>query len=185
MKRLFDLVVSLAALSTLMPLMVVVAIIIKLDSKGPVFFRQDRVGLNGETFSIYKFRSMADLQSSDVPYNTRPNDPRITAVGRFIRATSIDEIPQLLNVLFGEMSIVGPRPDLEIQQKDYEADEWRVRHTVSPGITGLAQVNGRSKISFADRIRHDLYYARHHDISLDIKIILRTFKIVFSGRDSN
>jgi lipopolysaccharide/colanic/teichoic acid biosynthesis glycosyltransferase len=124
-------------------------------------------------------------QTQNAPYNTRRNDPRITRVGRFIRSTSIDELPQLFNVLLGDMSIVGPRPDLELQRNNYQPEEWQIRHIVRPGITGLAQVNGRSNISLQDRIEYDIKYVRTHDFWLDFKIILRTFAVVFFGRNTN
>ena len=185
MKRLFDIFVSLVSLLLLGPVLLLVAIAIRLDSPGPALFRQPRVGLGGQAFSIYKFRSMKVSQGPQAPYNTQPNDARITAVGKFIRATSIDELPQLINVLKGEMSIVGPRPDLPRMEKDYAPSDWRLRHSVKPGINGLAQVNGRSSIEFKDRLRYDLKYARSAGILLDLRIILKTAAIVFTGRNSN
>lgn len=124
-------------------------------------------------------------RDENAPYNTQQNDPRITRVGRFIRATSIDELPQLWNILKGEMSIVGPRPDLEIQKKDYKPEDWQLRNSVRPGITGLAQVNGRSNLSFEKRLDFDLTYARTHGFLLDMMIILRTAKVVFLGTNTN
>lgn len=185
MKRLFDFFTSLIALILLLPLLLVVAITIKLESDGPVFFRQPRVGQNGRIFSICKFRSMSVSSDSEGPYNTQQNDLRVTRVGKFIRATSIDELPQLINVLKGEMSIVGPRPDLERMASDYDPADWQLRNSVKPGITGLSQVNGRSNISYADRLRFDLEYARSHDFITDLKIILKTVKIVLRGSNAN
>ena len=184
-KRLFDVVVGVLALILLTPLMLVVALLIRFDSPGPALFRQQRVGLGGREFSICKFRSMAVSRDPDAPYNTQVNDPRITAVGKFIRATSIDELPQLINVVKGEMSIVGPRPDLPRMERDYDPSDWRLRHSVRPGITGLAQVNGRSSLGFEDRLRYDLEYAGSPGFFTDLRILGKTLALVFARRDTN
>lgn len=185
MKRLFDFSAALAGLLVLAPVFLLVSVLIKLDSPGPVFFRQNRVGRDGVPFKIYKFRSMVVSSTPGLAYNTAPNDPRITRVGRFIRATSLDEIPQLINVLAGDMSIVGPRPDLQLQEQDYDAESWRLRSSVRPGVTGLAQVNGRSNLSFEERLRYDLEYVKKRSMLLDLKILLRTVMVILRGTDVN
>jgi lipopolysaccharide/colanic/teichoic acid biosynthesis glycosyltransferase len=184
-KRLLDTFTSLVLLILLSPLIALIGILIKLETSGPMFFTQQRVGLNGQLFSICKFRSMyvgSEIQGS---HSTSENDPRITRVGRFIRATSLDELPQLVNVLKGEMSIVGPRPDLMIQKADYSPEDWNLRISVRPGITGLAQVNGRSNCTFEERLNYDLEYTRSHDILLDLKILFKTAEVVLFRKNIN
>jgi exopolysaccharide biosynthesis polyprenyl glycosylphosphotransferase len=192
-KRAVDTVVSLAALIVLAPLMVTVAILIKTTSPGPVFFAQDRVGMNQRRFRIYKFRSMvidaeekkkelAHLNEiADGPAFKMKNDPRITKIGRFIRKTSIDELPQLFNVLHGEMSLVGPRPPLPDEVKKYE---WlfRKRLSVKPGITCVWQISGRSNITFERWMEMDNEYIENWSIWLDIKILFKTVPAVLLGR---
>ena len=185
MKRVFDFVAASLGLLLLSPLMLLIALLIKFDSPGPVLYRQPRVGLHGRIFSICKFRSMSVSQGPDAPYNTQPGDPRITRIGRFIRASSIDELPQLINVVRGEMSIVGPRPDLELQRADYSPDDWRRRISVRPGITGLAQISGRSEIGFEQRLAYDLEYVERQDFLFDLGIILKTIAAVVLRRQSN
>ena len=170
MKRLMDIVLSLAALVLLSPLLLLVAFWIVLDSGWPVFFRQTRVGQGGQPFGILKFRSMRTDAATTGPYFTQANDTRITGVGHFIRRTSIDELPQLLNVLKGEMSLVGPRPDVPAQQSLYTPDNWATRCSVRPGITGLAQVRGRSQASFEQRLAFDLEYVKSVSVTLDMRI---------------
>lgn len=191
-RRLLDLLVSSAALLLLAPLLALTALAIKCDTRGPILFRQTRVGHNGKPFSIYKFRSMsldaetrreAILSTSDregVCFKSR-SDPRITRVGRFIRRFSIDELPQILNVLRGEMSIVGPRPALPCEVEAYPA-RARGRLAVKPGITGVWQVSGRADIGFDKMIDMDLAHAASRTILLDIVVILMTFRAVVSGR---
>ena len=177
-KRIFDFGLSLTGLMMLLPLFALVAVLIKLDSKGPVFFRQQRVGINGRPFVLFKFRSMvfdADKQGSIV---VKKKDPRITRVGRFLRESSLDELPQLLNILKGEMSLVGPRPTLAYQVERYDQRQMG-RLAVRPGVTGWAQVNGRSSLSWPERIELDLWYVENWSFWLDIKIILRTFLVFF------
>lgn len=183
MKRLFDILISLVLLLLLLPLFVMVGIAIKVDSKGPIYFRQDRIGLNGEVFSMNKFRSMVFTGNVDETSLTIVNDPRITRVGAFIRGTSLDELPQLLNVLNGEMSIVGPRPDRLIQKEDYHPRDWNIRNRVRPGITGLAQISGRSNSTFENRLHHDIEYANTHNFFLDLKIIMKTIAVVLLRRN--
>lgn len=181
-KRIFDFALSLISLIILLPILLIISIIIKLDSKGPVFFKQERLGKNGKVFLIYKFRTMVD-NAEDIGTGlfTNENDPRITKIGSFLRKTSLDELPQLINVLKGEMSIVGPRPPVPYYPYKYEdySDEQRLRFSVLPGITGYAQVNGRNEVEWDERIEYDVYYAKNWSLVLDIKVILKTFKIVF------
>lgn len=184
MKRLIDIVVSLSALLLLSPVLVFVALWIVLDSGRPVLFRQTRVGRDGQPFGILKFRSMRIDAAATGPYFTQANDPRITGVGRFIRRTSIDELPQLLNVLWGDMSLVGPRPDVPAQQSLYTPDDWTVRCSVRPGITGLAQVRGRSQASFGQRLAFDLEYVKNVSVGLDLRIFWWTI-CELGGRHSN
>ena len=184
MKRLMDVVLSLAALVLLSPLLLLAALAVVVDSGWPVFFRQTRVGQGGQPFSILKFRSMRTNAAATGPYFTQANDPRITGVGRFIRRTSIDELPQLLNVLWGDMSLVGPRPDVPAQQSLYRPEDWALRCSVQPGITGLAQVRGRSQASFEQRLAFDLEYVQKVSVGLDIRIFWWTI-CQLGGRHSN
>ncbi len=191
-KRMLDFTVSLILLTLLGPLFLVTAILIKLTSPGPVFFVQKRVGLNKRRFRIYKFRTMitdAENKQAEVehlnevtgPVFKIKNDPRITPIGRFLRKTSIDELPQLINVLKGEMSLVGPRP---LPVRDYEGfdQDWqRRRFSVRPGITCLWQVNGRSSVSFDKWMELDLEYVDKWSLWLDLKILLRTVPAVLKG----
>lgn len=184
MKRLLDIMLSLAALVLLSPLLLLAALFIVLDSGWPVFFRQTRVGRGGQPFSILKFRSMRANAAAMGPYFTQANDPRITGVGRLIRRTSIDELPQLLNVLQGDMSLVGPRPDVPAQQSLYSPGDWAMRCSVRPGITGLAQVRGRSQASFEQRLAFDLEYVKNASLGMDIRIFWWTI-CQLGGRSSN
>jgi lipopolysaccharide/colanic/teichoic acid biosynthesis glycosyltransferase len=156
-KRLMDIVISLSALTLLMPLLALLAIIVCIDSPGTPFFMQERVGRGGCLFKMLKLRSMS--KEIHGPYWTVENDPRVTRVGRLIRRTSLDELPQLWNVLVGEMSLIGPRPDVPAQEKLYVAHAWKKRHQVKPGISGLAQVSGRSNLTVKRRLAYDLLYA--------------------------
>ncbi len=191
MKRAIDIAVSATALVVLAPLMGLIALAIKLDSRGPIFFRQTRIGKHGEPFTMYKFRSMVEGAEEMLPdlleHNeaTGPlfkikNDPRRTRVGNIIRRTSLDELPQLYNVLRGEMSLVGPRPALPREVEAYQ--EWhKKRLEVVPGITGLWQVSGRSELTFEDMILLDIYYAENWSLWLDLSILLRTIPKVLLG----
>ncbi|MEZ8825283.1 sugar transferase [Vibrio amylolyticus] len=180
MKRTFDIVVSLVALFLLSPILVVVSALIWKNDRGPVFFRQRRVGLNGKEFCILKFRSMVENAPELGGYQTLDNDNRITKVGAFIRKTSIDELPQFLNVLKGDMSIVGPRPNVLAQRDEYDEWEWNARNSVRPGITGLAQAKGRSSLSPARRTQLDLEYADSHSVMRDVSILILTVKQVIT-----
>lgn len=186
-KRLIDIVFStIMLLLGCIPLLVV-AVIIKLESKGPALFKQKRLGLNGKEFEIYKFRSMvvgAEKTGSGV-YSMK-GDPRVTNVGKFIRATSIDELPQLINILKGDMSFIGPRPTLTYHPWRLEeyTDEQKKRFNVRPGVTGLAQVNGRKELPWDERIKYDVYYIENLSVILDLKIFLRTLKKVLLMQDN-
>lgn len=181
-KRLFDMVVSGVALLVASPFMALVALLIKLDSKGPVIFKQERVGRYGQRFSIYKYRSMVVDAAKLGPHYTSQGDPRITRLGRIIRKTSIDELPQLLNVLNGDMSVVGPRPNVPVQRAEYTELEWNKRNSVRPGITGLAQALLRSDATAEQRTRLDLKYVDKASLFFDIWIILMTVKqVLFRG----
>ncbi len=191
-KRAMDIIICGATLVLLSPLWLLVALAIKLDSRGPVLFRQLRVGRNHKPFYCLKFRSMtADaetrkdevvhLNEVDGPVFKIRNDPRVTRVGRFIRKTSLDEFPQLVNVLRGEMTLVGPRPPLPREVEQYE--EWMLRRLeVTPGLTCIWQISGRSNVSFEQWMRMDLRYIDSCSIAMDISILLRTIPAVLFGR---
>jgi lipopolysaccharide/colanic/teichoic acid biosynthesis glycosyltransferase len=184
MKRLLDVSLSALALLLLSPLMLGVALAVALESGFPVLFRQVRVGRGDREFGLYKFRSMVKDAASIGPYHTASDDPRITRTGRFIRRTSLDELPQLLNVLKGEMSLVGPRPDVPAQRALYTADDWRARCSVRPGITGLAQALLRSQATPQQRLDLDLRYVREQSLGLDLRILFWTLGRL-TGRGSN
>jgi exopolysaccharide biosynthesis polyprenyl glycosylphosphotransferase len=195
LKRTIDIIGSSIGILLLSFLFILVAIIIKIeDPKGPIFFTQKRVGLNGKEFNMYKFRSMVSNAEEKLKellkYNETTgamfkmkNDPRVTKIGRFIRKTSIDELPQLFNVLKGDMSLVGPRPPLPREVAEYtEYDKQRL--LVTPGCTGLWQVSGRSNIGFNEMVELDLKYIRKRSLFTDIKIILKTFLVLFGSKDA-
>jgi len=178
-KRGFDIIVSYLGLIILSPIFLTIAIAVKITSPGPILFRQKRVGNNNVEFTLYKFRSMSVQtgQESDTIWTT-PNDKRITAFGKILRRTNLDELPQLWNVLVGDMSIVGPRPEREhfVEKFSTEIQNYRIRHLVKSGITGLAQANGwRGNTSIQKRIENDLYYLENWSLLLDLKIIFMTF----------
>ncbi len=187
-KRAFDLVITTSALVALAPIFATVAALVKLTSPGPVFFRQERIGRDGEPFDMMKFRSMvmnaeellADLQAENEgagPLFKMKSDPRVTAVGRFIRKTSLDELPQLINVLRNEMSLVGPRPALQAEMAEWDPDLY-ARLQVKPGITGMWQVSGRSGTSFDEYTRLDLYYVHNWSLLVDLSILVKTIPAV-------
>jgi lipopolysaccharide/colanic/teichoic acid biosynthesis glycosyltransferase len=193
-KRMLDVVVSTIAVSILWPIFAIAALLIKLDSPGPVLVKQRRVGLNGEEFGFYKFRTMLH---SDTPRDLGErlptgdltkqllfkiaDDPRITAVGRFLRKTSLDELPQIFNVLKGDMSLVGPRPDMPEIVNSWPP-EFRQRHLVKPGLTGLAVINGRSDLTHYEKVKHDLNYVQDHSFARDLMILVRTVALVFTKK---
>ncbi len=192
LKRLADIVVSLGALICLAPLMLVAAIAIKADSNGPIFFRQTRHGFNGRPFAIYKFRSMSVMEDGDVVRQAQRGDARITRVGYWLRRFSIDELPQLLNVLFGDMSIVGPRPHASAHDRYFTSaiEKYAFRHHVKSGITGWAQVCGaRGETDTLEkmqkRVELDLWYINNWSVWLDISIMIRTVFVVFSGENAH
>ena len=177
MKRAFDIISSLIALVILSPVFIIVSLLIKVDG-GPILFKQIRVGKNGVSFSIYKFRSMVINAENLGGYSTLENDKRITKIGAFIRKTSLDEIPQLINVLKGDMTLVGPRPDVPAQKSGYSEEQWNKRNTVTPGITGLAQATLRSKATWQQRYDLDIEYIEKSSFFYDLWIILLTIKQV-------
>jgi lipopolysaccharide/colanic/teichoic acid biosynthesis glycosyltransferase len=184
MKRAFDVVLSCLALIVLSPLLLLAAVAVLLDSGPPILFHQTRVGLGGREFRMLKFRSMVTNAASIGPYHTASGDPRITRVGSFLRRSSIDELPQLLNVLRGDMSLVGPRPDVPAQRSLYSEREWAQRCSVRPGVTGLAQALLRSEATPAERLALDLRYASEHSVWLDLRILGWTVGRL-SGKGSN
>jgi len=191
LKRVFDLVLSSLLLLFLWPWLLLIAALVKLDSRGPALFRQERVGENGRHFTMFKFRTMVMdaeqhleeiLEETDdgVRFNKRPDDPRVTRLGRFLRRSSADELPQLFNVIKGEMSLVGPRPELPLLVKQYE--RWqRQRFAVPPGMTGWWQVSGRSDHMMHLHTEDDLYYIRNYSLLLDVRILWRTIGTVLKG----
>jgi Undecaprenyl-phosphate glucose phosphotransferase len=190
-KRAFDILVALLALVLLLPLMLLTALLIKLDSPGPIFFRQTRNGFNGRRFGIFKFRTMRVLENGASIKQATRNDLRTTAIGRLLRKSSIDELPQLFNVIIGEMSIVGPRPHASAHNSEYEKliATYALRHHVKPGITGWAQVNGlRGETSTIDlmqrRVEHDLWYINNWSLVLDAKIAMRTVTVSLIQTDA-
>ena len=184
MKRLTDIILSMLALALLAPVLLLAALAVVLDSGLPVLFTQTRVGLGGRAFGMFKFRSMVKNAASTGPYFTQANDARITRVGQFIRRTSIDELPQIINVLLGDMSLVGPRPDVPAQQSLYSPQDWAQRCSVRPGITGLAQVKGRSAVTLEQRLAFDLDYANNVSWWRDIQIMWWTV-CQLKGKHSN
>jgi exopolysaccharide biosynthesis polyprenyl glycosylphosphotransferase len=201
-KRVSDIVISVLALALLSPLWSIIALLIKWNSPGPVFFKQERVGMDGRIFLVYKFRTMhvdsdhtihqeyqrlfiagraeANLGDAERPAYKLPADPRITRVGRWLRRTSLDEVPQLFNVLLGDMSVVGPRPPIPYEVEAYELAH-RKRLDMKPGLTGLWQVSGRNRLPFEEMVRLDLFYIANWSLLLDLKIILRTALVIFRG----
>ena len=178
MKRFFDIILSGLLVFLLPPVFALIALGIKFDSKGPIIYLQERVGRDGSYFFIYKFRTMVVDADKIGSYSTLPEDHRITRFGRMLRKTSLDELPQLFNVLKGDMSLVGPRPDVPRQRGGYTAKEWETRHKVRPGITGLAQANLRSYATPTERKQLDLDYVRRASFMLDLKILASTLNQV-------
>lgn len=186
-KRFLDILFSLIALVILSPIMIITALAVVLESKGPAIFKQKRIGKDGKVFEIYKFRSMcvgAEHTGSGV--YSGANDARVTKVGKIIRATSIDELPQLVNILKGEMSFIGPRPPLTYHPweiSEYTPEQFRM-FNVRPGITGWAQVNGRKEVEWHERIRLNVWYVDHMSLILDIKILFMTLFKVLKNEDN-
>lgn len=194
-KRVIDVVCSFVGVLVLSPLFIVIAIIIKFTSKGPVFFSQKRVGRDGKEFKMYKFRSMvvnaeelkeklAAQNEMSGPMFKMKDDPRVTKVGKFIRKTSIDELPQLLNVLKGDMSLVGPRPSLPKEVAQFE--DWMYRRLeVKPGLTCYWQVSGRNNIDFEDWMKLDIRYVKERNLWIDIKLIFKTVGVLFGDKNAH
>jgi sugar transferase EpsL len=175
-KRFFDLFLTLTALTICVPVMIMVALLIRMSMGRPIFFRQIRPGLNGKAFFIYKFRTMTDKKDDEG--NLLPDHNRLSSVGKILRSTSLDELPELFNVFKGEMSLVGPRPLLMKYLDHYTLEQAR-RHEVKPGITGWAQVNGRNAITWGQKFEYDVWYVDNQSLGLDLKILaLTTWKIL-------
>ncbi|GAB7200752.1 hypothetical protein OS12_21940 [Dickeya oryzae] len=190
-KRLEDLVIGGVITLMISPLLLLIAIGIKLTSPGPVLFKQDRYGLSGNKIKVWKFRSMHVMENSDVVKQATKNDPRVTRFGAFLRRTSLDELPQFFNVLQGTMSIVGPRPHAVVHNEQYRqlVENYMIRHKVKPGISGLAQVNGyRGEVDTLDkmekRVYYDITYIQSWSLWLDLKIIFRTIFKGFIGENA-
>ena len=178
LKRLIDILLSFIGLVLLAVPFAIIALAIKLDSKGPIFFRQERVGLNGRVFRPWKFRTMVvGAVRKGLGHNVAKDDSRITRVGTMLRNWGLDELPQLINVFIGEMSLVGPRPTLQYQVEQYN-DFQRRRLSVKPGITGWALIHGRNLLSWEKRIKYDVWYIEHWSILLDLWIMLKTLWVV-------
>ncbi len=181
LKRFFDFFIALFAIIVLSPVFLAIILLLSVANKGAgVFFTQRRPGLNGKIFNVIKFKSMTDDKDEDGIL--LPNDKRITSIGRFIRKFSIDELPQLINVLKGDMALIGPRPLLVRYLELYTPEQAR-RHEVRPGLTGWAQVNGRNNISWAEKFKLDVWYVDHCSLWVDIKVVFMTIKSVLSGKD--
>ncbi len=190
-KRLLDLVIAVPALIVLSPLLLLLAILIRSGSEGPAIFRQTRLGLHGAPFQIFKFRTMTVLENGPVVQQAVKNDARVTKVGRWMRRLSLDELPQLLNVIKGEMSLIGPRPHALAHDRHYgrAIDGYDLRQTVRPGISGWAQVHGHRGATMTisemrERLAYDVWYARNASFTLDLKIIARTFGEVLGQRNA-
>ena len=194
-KRLIDIICSFVGILVLSPLFIIIAIIVKFTSKGPVFFSQKRVGRNGKEFDMYKFRSMvvnaeelkeklAAQNEMSGPMFKMKDDPRVTKVGKFIRKTSIDELPQLWNILKGDMSLVGPRPSLPKEVAQF--DEWMYKRLeVKPGLTCYWQVSGRNNIDFEDWMKLDVKYVEERNLWIDIKLIFKTVGVLFGDKNAH
>jgi lipopolysaccharide/colanic/teichoic acid biosynthesis glycosyltransferase len=185
-RRAFEVITTLLGLSVLAPLMAIIAVLIKLESPGPVLFKQKRVGKDEKLFDIMKFRSMRVAEAGEETVNTNVEDidnflfrpvGRKTVIGRTLRACSLDELPNLFNVLRGDLHIVGPRPDEPELVAQYRP-EWRMRHNVKPGITGVAQIHGRTDLTYQETMTYDLDYVRNRSFALDVKIMAKTLAVV-------
>ncbi|MEP1151844.1 MAG: sugar transferase [Balneola sp.] len=174
--RFFDILFSLLGVILLSPIIVIISVLIKTTSKGPIIFSHKRVGKNCKEFYCYKFRTMIDKADKMGSYMTKKNDPRITKLGQYLRKFSLDELPQLINVFLGHMSLVGPRPDTINQMRLYTEEERKERHAVRPGITGLAQVKARHTATNRERKKYDLFYVSKKSFCFDYYLVLQTFK---------
>lgn len=192
-KRIIDIIISSIGLIICLPIFVIIAILIKIDSKGPVFFKHKRIGKYGRKLEIYKFRTMIDNAEEAMKYFTEEqkkefkenfkleNDPRVTRVGKILRKTSLDELPQIINILKGEMSIIGPRPIVKNELEKYGKNQERFL-SVAPGLTGYWAANGRSDVSYEERMALELYYVDNRSLLLDLKIFVKTIGSVLRGR---
>lgn len=181
LKRLFDSVLAGCGVVLLLPLFALLGLVIKLDSPGPVFYRATRIGKGGQPFSMLKFRTMVAGADRQGPAVTASGDRRITRVGRWLRRSKLDELPQLINVLRGEMSLVGPRPEMPFLVEQYRP--WqRLRLQVRPGLTGLWQILGRKDLPLVENIEYDFYYISHRSLAMDLMIMLRTIPVVLFGK---
>lgn len=192
-KRGIDIIIGTIGMIICLPLFIIIAILIKIDSKGPVFFKHTRVGKNGKVLKIYKFRTMVDNaedlikkftpeQKKEFEKNFKlENDPRVTRVGKFLRKTSLDELPQIINILKGEMCLIGPRPIIETELEKYGSNKNKFL-SVAPGLTGYWAANGRSDVSYEERMALELYYVDHRSLWLDLKIFVKTIGSVLTGR---
>ena len=181
-KRVLEFIIALIGLILASPILLIIAILVRIKLGSPIFFRQSRVGLNGEIFEMVKFRTMKDAY--DAEGNLLPDEERLTAFGSFLRKSSLDELPELWNVLKGDMSLVGPRP-LLVEYLPLYSEEQMKRHNVRPGITGYAQVNGRNNISWTKKFELDVYYVENFSLWLDIKILFQTVAKVLGQADIN
>lgn len=181
-KRILDLILSLMALIVLMPLMIIIGILVRINLGSPIIFKQKRPGKNEKIFTLYKFRTMTDKRNIDG--NLLPDEYRLTKFGKFLRSTSLDELPELINIIKGDMAIVGPRPQL-IKDMLFMTKEQRRRHSVRQGLTGLAQINGRNNITWEEKLEYDLRYIENITFVEDTKIILKTILKVFKRDDIN
>lgn len=179
-KRVLDFIIALIGLIVASPILLVVALLVRLKLGSPILFRQQRVGLDGEIFEMVKFRTMKD--ATDPQGNPLPDEERLTSFGNFLRKSSLDELPELWNVLKGDMSLVGPRP-LLVEYLPLYSKEQMKRHDVRPGITGYAQVNGRNNISWSKKFELDVYYVKHYSLGLDLKILWQTIAKVLGQAD--
>ena len=182
-KRIIDFSIALVALLVIWPFLLIVAIWLHFANKGAgAFFLQERPGLHGKIFKIIKYKTMSDERDADG--NLLPDSVRLTKVGKFVRSTSIDELPQLINVLKGDMALIGPRPLLP-EYLPYYTERERLRHTVRPGISGWAQVNGRNNVTWDQKLELDAYYVEHLSFLMDLRVLLTTVKNVLGGKDVN
>ena len=179
-KRTLDLILSLMALIVLMPLMIIIGILVRINLGSPIIFKQKRPGKNEKIFTLYKFRTMTDKR--DIDGNLLPDEYRLTKFGKFLRSTSLDELPELINIIKGDMAIVGPRP-LLVEYLPYYTEEEKHRHDVRPGLTGLAQVNGRNLLEWDERLKKDLEYINSISVKNDLFIIFRTIINVIKRKD--
>lgn len=179
-KRTLDLILSLMALIVLMPLMIIIGILVRINLGSPIIFKQKRPGKNEKIFTLYKFRTMTDKR--DIDGNLLPDEYRLTKFGKFLRSTSLDELPELINIIKGDMAIVGPRP-LLVEYLPYYTEEEKHRHDVRPGLTGLAQVNGRNEISWEEKLKYDTEYIKEISFYSDLKIIFKTIKKTIKRKD--